>query len=97
MPTISRTRRRWFQLGIMECLILTALLGVAWWQAAQSPVMEFYELAGPPPDRIGVWIRTPTHREMAIRGLLASAAIIALWLGGSVVWRAARTRLRSSS
>jgi hypothetical protein len=97
MPTAPPKRRRWFQFSIMEFLILTALLGVAWWQAAQWPVMEFYELAGPPPDRIGVWIREPTHQETATRGMLASAVIIALWIAAGVVWRAVRARLRSSS
>jgi hypothetical protein len=74
-------------------MILTALMGVAWWQAARWPVMETFELAGQPPGRIGAAIRPPTHREIANRGLLASTVIIALWIGSGAAWNAVRSRM----
>ena len=38
MPTPPR--RRWFQVSIAEWLILTTLLGIAWWQGARRPVND---------------------------------------------------------
>ena len=93
MPTPPR--RRWFQFAIGEFLILTAVLGVIWWQAARWPVMETFELAGRPPGRIGAAIRAPTHRDIATRGLLASTIVIAAWMGARAAWSAARSRLRA--
>ena len=38
MPTPPR--RRWYQVSLAEWLVLTTLLGVAWWFCTQLPVAE---------------------------------------------------------
>src|SRR5262245_21449757 len=64
-------RRRWFQFSLAEWLILTTLLGVAWWQCVHPvPGFRYY------PSQADIC-------EIAI----ASAAIIGLWLIGSITVR----------
>ena len=37
---LTPPRRRWFQVSLAEWLILTTLLGIAWWQCAPWPVND---------------------------------------------------------
>ena len=89
-------RRRWFQFSVGELLLLTAVLGIAWWQCSQWPVTE---VVGNSPVSIGQWMsgvvdggtmtitRPPNAVEITARGLASSLAI-------AVVWSAARVLLR---
>jgi len=103
MQTVPR--RRWFQVSLAEWLILTTLLGVAWWQCAMWPAAdvlpfvttshvfwsEFGEVAGDSTyTSVGPFCfqRSPTSSEVAIRGAISSAAIIGVWLVGSIAIRA---------
>lgn len=109
MQTVPR--RRWFQVSLAEWLILTTLLGLAWWQCARWPVADtelrqVSDGSSPPPLKVengvvsGAWRlqyfvtkkfaiqRTPTRREIAVRVALSSAAIIGVWLVGSITVRA---------
>lgn len=96
MPTQSR--RRWFQVSLAEWLILTTLLSVAWWQGARWPVREVmpvncitieYLDESDDADAETFYMKfEPTPHEVAVRGAISSAAIVGVWLVGSVAVRA---------
>jgi hypothetical protein len=67
----SKPRRRWFQFGLSECLILGPLLAVLWWRCVVMPV--YISVAFDTK-------RSPTALEAALRGVPASLAIVGLWL-----------------
>lgn len=110
-------RRRWFQVSLAELVILTTLLGVAWWQCIKWPVADtatttvMQQIPGPvAPVAPGQWRmayvrpvtstidieRPSTPREVAVRGAIATAVIVGIWLVASgavrvVAWRRGRT------
>ena len=109
MPTPPR--RRWFQISLAEWLILTTLLGVAWWQCASWPVVDRVPDTGPDaPKAIFAWgyvfpprivlvdvERMPPPGVVAVRGAIASIAIIGVWLVGSIAVRAIVRRCDSAT
>ena len=105
----SPPSRRWFQVSLAEWLILTTLLGIAWWQCARWPVadtattivQEPFPGQSPPVTASGWRLayvkqvkktidikRAPPRRETAVRAGIASAAIVGVWLVGSIAVRA---------
>ena len=90
-------RRRWFQVSLAEWLILTTLLGGAWWQCTRWPVADTVP-APIPKLTIGERLvgplaaipikRRPIWQEVAVRGAISSVVIIGVWLVGSIAVRA---------
>jgi hypothetical protein len=76
---MAKKRRRWFQFGLAEWLILTGLLGIAWWQCIRWPVPDT-EL----PEESE---RKPTRREAMVRMAISTVAIVGVWLVGSIAVR----------
>jgi hypothetical protein len=74
------TRRRWFQFGLGQFLLLATLLRVLWWQAALWPVHEIRKgqeyLSPKPVFEISEIDRPPTPLETIKRGTVISGAVL---------------------
>ena len=118
MPTPPR--RSLLQISLAEWLILTTLLGIAWWQCAWWPVNDtgsrLLAQPGHDPDdpfddahlfahvfEDGALVerydfqRPPMRYEVFARLAVSSAAIIGVWLVGSIAVRAILRRRPTQS
>jgi hypothetical protein len=92
-------RRRWYQLGLGEYLLLTTLLGVIWWQCATRPAIK---TLGPgsktaPGGGVLTWSsmtierRPPPVRIVAYRGAVCTVGALVAWIAvATAIRRVAR-------